>query len=99
MRVAIASALAAALASAGAAAAEAPPTLAPPGAASCSGCHVPAARATAIPPIVGRPAADTVETMEAFRTGGRESTVMGRIAKGFTREETAAIAAWLATQR
>ena len=33
--------------------------------------------------------------MEAFRTGGREATVMGRIAKGFTDDETRAIAAWL----
>ena len=33
--------------------------------------------------------------MEAFRTGGRETTVMGRIAKGFNGDETRAIAAWL----
>ena len=34
--------------------------------------------------------------MQAFRAGERPATVMDRIAKGFTDEETRAIAAWLA---
>ena len=34
--------------------------------------------------------------MHAFRTGERQATVMDRIAKGFTEEETRAIAEWLA---
>jgi cytochrome c553 len=37
--------------------------------------------------------------MEGFRSGERPSTVMGRIAKGFSDDESRAIAAWLATQR
>jgi cytochrome c553 len=36
--------------------------------------------------------------MDAFRSGGREATLMNRIAKGFTPEESRAIAKWLATQ-
>jgi cytochrome c553 len=36
--------------------------------------------------------------MQAFRSGGRPSTVMGRIAKGFTDTEIQAIAAWLSTR-
>ena len=48
-----------------------------------------------MPPLKGRPAAEIVTAMEAFRAGGREATVMGRIAKGFTDDETRAIAAWL----
>jgi len=36
--------------------------------------------------------------MEAFRSGERPSTVMGRIAKGFSDDEIHAIAAWLAAQ-
>jgi len=36
--------------------------------------------------------------MQAFRTGQREATVMDRIAKGFTDEETRAIAAWVSQQ-
>ena len=69
---------------------------APPGAASCSGCHGPAALGTAIPSLEGREAADTVAQMQAFRTGQRPATVMGRIAKGFSEDETHAIAEWLA---
>lgn len=66
----------------------------PPGATACSGCHgtgngaVPAS-------IQGRPAAEIVELMRGFRTGERPATVMDRIAKGFTEEETRAIAEWL----
>jgi cytochrome c553 len=36
--------------------------------------------------------------MQAFRSGERASTVMGRIAKGFSEDETQAIALWLAAQ-
>ena len=46
----------------------------------------------------GRQAADIVSEMSAFRSGRREATVMGRIAKGFTDDETRAIAEWLAAQ-
>jgi cytochrome subunit of sulfide dehydrogenase len=68
----------------------------PPGAASCSGCHGPAALGTAIPSLEGRAAADIVAQMQAFRTSQRRATVMGRIAKGFSEDETHAIAEWLA---
>jgi cytochrome subunit of sulfide dehydrogenase len=37
--------------------------------------------------------------MQAFKTGQRPSTVMGRIAKGFSDEEIRAIAVWLAAQQ
>jgi sulfide dehydrogenase cytochrome subunit len=74
-------------------------TAAPAGASSCSGCHGASASAgTAVPPIVGRPADDIVTAMADFRSGKREATVMGRIAKGFTDGETRAIAQWLAGQ-
>jgi sulfide dehydrogenase cytochrome subunit len=80
---------------AGATAAAEPPA----GASSCSGCHPPsAAAATAVPPLRGRPAGDIVAAMLAFRSGERPSTVMGRIAKGFSDDEIRAIAAWLAAQ-
>jgi cytochrome c553 len=69
----------------------------PPGAAGCSGCHAPPGRVASpsIPPIDGMRAADMVEAMEDFRKGRRPATVMDRIARGFTPEETRAIAAWL----
>ena len=37
--------------------------------------------------------------MREFRSGARPATVMDRIAKGFTEDETRAIAAWLAGAR
>jgi cytochrome subunit of sulfide dehydrogenase len=72
----------------------------PPGATSCSGCHPLSASAeTKVPPLRGRDPAGIVAAMQAFRSGERPSTVMGRIAKGFSEDETRAIAAWLAAQR
>jgi cytochrome c553 len=69
-------------------------TLPPPGATTCSGCH--AGRDSALPSLDGLRAADIEAAMTAFRTGAREATVMDRIAKGFSDQETSAIAAWLA---
>lgn len=73
---------------------------APPGAASCSGCHAPAAApGSAVPPIHGRPAGELTAALAAFRAGERPATVMNRIATGFSPQESAAIADWLSRQR
>ena len=72
--------------------------VAPPGAAACSGCHGVGAAATVVPPLQGRAPDDIVAAMQAFRSGQRPATVMDRIAKGFTDEETRAIAAWVSRQ-
>jgi cytochrome c553 len=37
--------------------------------------------------------------LDAFRAGTKPATVMDRIAKGFTHDETVAIAAWVVVQR
>jgi cytochrome c553 len=71
----------------------------PPGATGCSGCHAPAWLATGLPVIAGRASADIVAALAAFRSGARAATVMNRIAKGFTPEESQAIAAWWAGQQ
>ncbi|WP_395675777.1 c-type cytochrome [Inquilinus sp.] len=71
----------------------APAAAQPSGAASCSGCH---AGAGPVPGLEGRPAAEIAAAMAAFRSGERPATVMDRIAKGFTDDETRAIADWLA---
>jgi len=72
---------------------------APAGAASCSGCHPAGANVnTPVPSIRGRQPAEIIAAMQAFRSGERPSTVMGRIAKGFSDEEIRAIAVWLAAQ-
>ena len=74
--------------------------LAPPGASSCSGCHaLRPAQGDAVPPITGRPVSELVEAMGAFRAGERPATIMTRIARGFSPEETRALAEWLETVR
>jgi cytochrome subunit of sulfide dehydrogenase len=81
-----------------AAAAGASATSPPPGATACSGCHAPAGSG-GFKPINGRNAAELSATMEAFRTGDRPSTVMGRLMKGFSHDEIQAIAAWTSAQK
>lgn len=72
---------------------------APPGADACSGCHPPSAADGAPPPLAGRPAEDIAAAMAAFRGGRRPATVMDRIARGFTDEESRVIAVWVAGAR
>ncbi len=68
---------------------------APPGAESCSGCHV---KGGGIGVLQGRPATETVAGMEAFRSGARPATLMNRIVRGFSPEEVQALANWFAGQ-
>jgi sulfide dehydrogenase cytochrome subunit len=71
----------------------------PPGAASCSGCHAAGTKVdTPVPRLAGRKGADIVTEMQAFKTGQKPSTVMDRIAKGFSDAEIQAIADWYAEQ-
>lgn len=72
---------------------------APPGAAGCSGCHGTRKAAGGIPSLQSRAPDEIAAAMQAFRTGARPATVMNRIAKGFTDEETRAIAVWVSRQR
>ena len=74
-------------------------TAVPAGASSCSGCHDAKIASPSVPPLKGRPAAEIVTAMDAFRAGSREATVMTRIAKGYSDDETRAIAAWLSANR
>jgi cytochrome c553 len=68
----------------------------PPGASSCSGCHGVAAP----PPVLhGRDPAEVVAALDAFRADAKPATVMNRIAKGFSHDETVAIASWVAAQK
>src|SRR5438045_7832980 len=73
---------------------------APPGAASCSGCHAASPSVqTPVPPLNGRPASEIVSQMAAFKSGERKGTIMDRIAKGFSDDEVRAIAAWYEAQK
>ena len=76
------------------------PADAPPGALACSGCHAAARSADAtMSRLMGRNPADIVAAMAAFKSGQLPSTVMDRIAKGFSEDEVKAIAAWYAAQK
>jgi cytochrome c553 len=67
----------------------------PPGASSCSGCH---GGIAPVPVLSGRDATEIVAALDAFRGGTKQATVMDRIAKGFTHDESVAIAVWWAGQ-
>lgn len=62
-------------------------------AASCVACHGTGGSSEgAIPPIAGRTADELRASLVAFRDGSTPSTVMDRIAKGYTDAEIAALA-------
>ncbi|UDM50593.1 c-type cytochrome [Cupriavidus sp. MP-37] len=71
-------------------------------AAACTSCHGPSGRAPAgstIPPLAGRPQAELAAQMQAFKAGTRPATVMHQIARGYSDDQIAAIAAWFAAVR
>jgi cytochrome c553 len=49
--------------------------------------------------LAGYDASAMIAAMQAYRGGLRPSSVMDRIAKGFSDDEIRAIAAWFAAQR
>ena len=92
-------ALALAFLSGGPAQAADAPLNGPPGASSCTGCHAPMkVTDSVIPRIAGRKSADIATAMREYRSDAWPSSVMGRIAKGFSDPEINAIAAWFAAQ-
>lgn len=66
----------------------------------CAACHGTrgASAGPAVPTIGGQPALYIAASLNAFRDGRRPSSVMGRIAKGFAREEFVAIGQFYAAQ-
>jgi cytochrome c553 len=54
---------------------------------------------TTVPRLVGRNPGDLIAAMEGFKAGQLPSTVMGRIAKGFSENEIKAIADWYSAQK
>lgn len=68
-------------------------------AASCAACHGPDGHAPAgspIPGLAGKPQAQMIEQMLAFKNGQRAGTVMPQLARGYSDAEIVAIAAWFA---
>lgn len=69
-------------------------------AANCANCHGTAGvSAGAMPSLAGLPASYVVEQMRAFRDGKRPATIMHQLAKGYSDEQIAAIAAYFAAQK
>ena len=67
---------------------------------TCAGCHGTdgASNGPATPSIAGNSEIYTVDTMMAFKSGERPSTVMGRIAKGYSEEEFRLMGSYFAKQ-
>jgi sulfide dehydrogenase cytochrome subunit len=67
---------------------------------TCAGCHGTdgASNGPATPSIAGLSEIYMVDTMNAFKSGERSSTVMGRIAKGYSEEEFKLMATVFAKQ-
>ena len=73
---------------------------APLAAEGCYGCHGPnGAGAGGIPAIAGRDAAELRALMAQFRANERPATIMGRVARGYTEAEIAAVADHFAALR
>jgi sulfide dehydrogenase cytochrome subunit len=70
-------------------------------AAQCAQCHGTDGRAlpgAAIPGLAGMPAGYFAEQMRAFRSGGRSSSVMQQLAKGFSDAQVEQLARYFASQ-
>ena len=51
------------------------------------------------PKLAGQNQDYLAKTLRDYKSGARKGTIMDRIAKGFSDEETRAIAAWYAQQK
>jgi cytochrome c553 len=67
--------------------------------APCHGTQGKTAEGSPFRPLAGRTAGETIEIMGQFKAGTRPATVMHQIAKGFSDDEIAAIAAYFESQR
>ncbi len=65
---------------------------------TCAGCHgtFGAAESTKIPPLAGAVEAHFMATTMAYRDGSRVGTIMNRVARAYSDDEIAAMAAFFA---
>ena len=67
---------------------------------TCAGCHgEDGTSAGSAPSIKGLPAQHLKNTMMDFRSGKRPSTIMGRIAKGYTDDQISAMSDYFANMK
>jgi cytochrome c553 len=66
-------------------------------AATCTACHGAApVQGNALPPLAGQSEEALLASLRAFQAGARPATIMTQLAKGYTDEQLALIAAWFA---
>ena len=67
---------------------------------TCAGCHGPngASSGPSIPTLGGMSSTYLVEMMEAYKSGEVPSTIMGRLAKGYTKKENEQLGEYFAKQ-
>ncbi len=67
----------------------------------CANCHIEGASSSKIPPIVGRPAPTLAALLKAFKgeTPPPGTTIMNRLAKGYTDEQLEALAKYFAEKK
>lgn len=65
---------------------------------TCAGCHGTQGeiRDNAFVPLAGLPEGRFIQAMQSFKEGSRPSTLMGPLARSFTDQEIAAMAAYFA---
>lgn len=66
-------------------------------ASECVACHRPHGLEDAIPVIAGKPADEIIEALAAYRDGRKTNPVMVSVARSLDADETAAVAAYLAS--
>lgn len=69
--------------------------------ANCAACHGTDGRPAGaigegLPPLAGQPREQLIASMQAFKAGERQATIMHQIAKGYSDEQIALIAGFLA---
>jgi len=70
-------------------------------AATCANCHGTAGSpqpGSAVPRLAGTPRQDMIASMQAFKAGTRQATVMHQLAKGYTDAQIAQLADYFAAQ-
>lgn len=66
-------------------------------AATCTACHgVAPVQGNALPLLAGQPQEALLASLRAFKAGTRPATIMTQLAKGYSDEQLALIAAWFA---
>jgi len=76
----------------------------PPGArlaATCVACHGTngATQGNTLPALAGQPRQTLSDSLRAFKTGLRQSTIMTQIARGYTDEQLEQLAAYFSAQK